>query len=463
MMALPGRASLALRLVSLFSAGSAIIMALVGYTLYHALGMQLDERDTAEINGKTEVVQHQLAAIPRADALAEHVGKLREITVGHPHLSIGLRSGSIWLLPPQPVVRRAIQGAALPPEGRIVTLEESGTRWWVRRITHHWATPQPASLDAFVAVEVTESQRILHSHRLVALLVVVLGTLFSGLLAYFVARRGLAPLHQLAAQAELLTAEQLGAPLDVERAPGEVRGVVESLNRMLARLHESFRSLEQFSADIAHELRTPLNNLMLQTQVTLSRPRDADSYHEALLSNLEELERMQRMVLDMLFLARADRGMLTLQCQALDLRAEADSLAEFFELAASERHQTITVTGAATVWGDRLMVRRALTNLLSNAVRYAPLEAAISITLEASASVASVTVSNPGPPIPPNELQHLVTRFARGDDARSRDTDGVGLGLAIVDSIIRLHQGEMTISSASGQIEVCLRFPAYAA
>ncbi|MFC4161378.1 heavy metal sensor histidine kinase [Chitinimonas lacunae] len=454
------RSSLALRLVLSFWAGSALIMAGVGYTLYHALGMQLDGQNLAEINGKTEVVRHQLAGVAVPQRLIDHIGQFREITVGHPHLSIGVRSGPVWLLRPLPELAQAIRSRPPLPALQIVPLQGREARWWVRRIPHTWHGPVAAEIDVYVAVDVTDSQRILHNHRLIAVLVGLLGTLLSGLRAYFVAWRGLAPLQELATKAERLTADRLGAPLDVEHAPGEVRGLVESLNRMLARLHDSFRSLEQFSADIAHELRTPLNNLLLQTQVTLSRPREVEVYREALLSNMEELERMQRMVSDMLFLARADRGMLTLDQQPVDLRAESDSVVEFFELGASEKAQTLTVAGQLAVPGDRLMLRRALTNLLSNAVRYAPAGAEIEVRLGHDSQGPFLSVSNPGAAIRAEELHQLFARFTRGDNARSRDTDGVGLGLALVDSIMRLHQGTVEVESDGDRITFRLRFAA---
>ncbi|QDQ29091.1 heavy metal sensor histidine kinase [Chitinimonas arctica] len=451
--------SVAFHLVGLFTLGSALILLGVGYTLYHALAMQVEARDRAEIDGKAKVVRHILMGIARPEQLATHAAKIAEIKVGHPHLSLGIRTGGIWLLRPSAVIANRLATSALPAADRIETFRIGDEEWWVRRIAHRWPGISPAEVDVYVAVDITDSQRLLRQHRDVAMLAGLLGVMLSGMVAYLVTRRSLLPLGLLAKQAGQLTADRLGAPLDVAQAPTEVRGLVESLNGMLSRLNSSFRSLEQFSADIAHELRTPLNNLMLQTQVTLSRDRDVQSYVEALHSNLEELERMQRMVTDMLFVARADRGLLTLAQGAVDLRQEAESVVEYFELAASEKAQSIKIHGELTVPGDRLMLRRVLTNLLSNAVRYSPAGAAIQLTLRNDPDRRELTVSNPVGQMVQGDLLHLFARFTRGNPDSQRDTDGVGLGLAIVDSIVRLHKGKVSVKLERGAILFCVHFP----
>jgi two-component system heavy metal sensor histidine kinase CusS len=175
-------------------------------------------------------------------------------------------------------------------------------------------------------------------------------------------------------------------------------------------------------------LRTPINNLFLQTQVTLSRPRDAEEYREALLSNLEELQRLDRMVSDMLFLARADRGVLSVAVEPVDLANEAASVAEYFEPAASEKSQEIVILGHSIVRGDRLMIRRAITNLLSNAVHYAPAGGRIEVNVESAREAAVFAVRNScSTPIRAEELPRLFGRFARRDEPREDDAEGAGL------------------------------------
>jgi two-component system heavy metal sensor histidine kinase CusS len=435
--------SLAARLVLLFVLGSAVIMAGAGYALYHALGMRLAANELAEVTGKTQAVERLLADIDSLAALEKHLDRFRDLAVGHPHLSVGVAASGRWLM-------------ALP-EAVGASRERS---WLVRRVTRDLPRSPGITAEVTLAMETTETRALLREHAAAAALVAVLGTIASALLAWFVARRGLAPLAQVAARAEQVTAQRLGARLDLADAPLEVLGLGDSINRMLERLEESFRALEQFSADIAHELRTPLNNLLLQTQVTLSRPRQSEEYREALHSNLDELERLQRMVADMLFLARADRGMIELNAEEIDLREEIQSVAEYFEAAAAERSQSIAVRGDEHLCADRSLLRRALNNLLSNAVRYSPAGAAIEVAVVSHESACDVVVSNPADPISHDELQRLFKRFARRDDSRGRVVEGAGLGLAIVDSIMNLQGGSLEASSAGGFLRFTLRFPA---
>lgn len=437
----PPAASLAARLLLLFALGSAVILASVGYALYHALKMRIEANEAAELTGKTAAVERLLAEVRTLADLEEHIDRFRDVSVGHPHLTVGVTANGRRLL-------------ALPPG-----IGTDGTRTWIMHRVNR-ELPGGATVEAVLAIETTETRSLLREHALIAAAVALAGSLASALLAWLVVRRGLAPLAQLAGRAEQVTAQRLGARLALQEAPREVQGLADSINRMLERLEESFRTLEQFSADIAHELRTPLNNLLLQTQVTLSRPRGEAEYREALHSNLEELERLQRMVLDMLFLARADRGMIELRAEPIALRGEIEGVSEYFEAAAAERSQVITVRGEAELEADRSLLRRALNNLLSNAVRYSPRGAAIEVAIERDERECRVTVSNPGDAIPEGELRRLFKRFARRDDSRGRSLEGAGLGLAIVDSIMTLQGGSLRAGHEGGLLRFVLAFPA---
>ena len=451
--------SLAARLVGLFVLGSFAIMATAGYALYHALGMQLDAHNAAELAGKTEVVSHILRDIDSDESLRDNLGRLAEIQVGHPHLTIGVLRGGRWLV--GPVREIAASTARLlrePSATPYMEVDAGGRSWWLHPVRHRWTGDTAGGLDVVLAIETTDTRRLLRQHALVAVAVVVVGTLASALLAWFVARRGLAPLSMVAERAEQVTAQRLGARLDLHDAPREVHGLAESINGMLQRLEQSFQDLEGFSADIAHELRTPINNLLLQTQVTLSRPRNAPEYQEALHTNLLELERLRRMVEEMLFLARADRRLVELEVETIDIAAEASSVAEYFEAYLAERSLRLRVDGGASVRSDRSLVRRALTNVMSNAARYAPDGSGIQVSITAAPAAATVAVANAGD-VPSDELQRLFTRFARRDQSRGRDREGAGLGLSIVASIMQLLGGSVHASSAGGKVTFILHIP----
>jgi two-component system heavy metal sensor histidine kinase CusS len=229
--------------------------------------------------------------------------------------------------------------------------------------------------------------------------------------------------------------------------PAEIQALVVAFNAMLARLEDSFRRLSEFSSDIAHELRTPVANLMIQTQVALTSARDIEKYREILYSNLEEYERMAQMIGDMLFLAQADNGLLKPSTGPVDLAAEVRGLFEYFDPWSQERCVTLALDGTAAVPGDRLMLRRALSNLLANAIRHTPAGQVMRVHLEADTESTRISVENPGTQIPPEHLPRLFDRFYRIDPARRRQGEGAGLGLAIVKSIVMAHGGTIGVTS----------------
>jgi len=165
------------------------------------------------------------------------------------------------------------------------------------------------------------------------------------------------------------------------------------------------------------------------------------------------------MVSDMLFLARADKGMIEMKLEPVDLAQEAASVAEFFEAAAAEQEQRIEIRGNAMASCDRAMARRAITNLLSNAVRYAPRGSLIQVHIQTNLDRAQFSVENPSAAHSTEELRRLFARFARGDDRKAATTDNAGLGLSIVESIMRLHGGSVTADSGVYGLRFTLVFP----
>jgi two-component system heavy metal sensor histidine kinase CusS len=201
-------------------------------------------------------------------------------------------------------------------------------------------------------------------------------------------------------------------------------------------------------------------NLLTQTQVMLSRARTIDEYQDVLASNVEELERMAKMIADMLFLAKADNDLVMPNLEAVDLRAEAEGLASFYEAVAEENGVTLTVDGNATVSGDRLMLRRAIGNLLSNAFGHTHRGGYVRILIGMSDDrMATIQVENSGETISSEHLPRLFDRFYRADPSRKRHADGVGLGLAITRSIIQAHGGFVSVQSADGVTAFDLKVP----
>lgn len=258
----------------------------------------------------------------------------------------------------------------------------------------------------------------------------------------------------------MITANRLHTRLPVETIPDELASVAGALNEMLSRLEESFRRLSDFSSDLAHELRTPVSNLLTQTQVTLSRARTAEEYREILESNAEEFERLSRMISDMLFLAKADNHQVVPNHEEVDLGAEVHDLLEFYEILAEEKGIVLVSSGCGRVQGDRLMLRRALSNLLANAVRHTPSGGEVSVSISGeSRGALELAVENTGSTIPAEHLPRLFDRFYRVDASRQRTDEGSGLGLAITKSILAAHGGAVTVTSAEGRTRFVLSLP----
>ena len=281
------------------------------------------------------------------------------------------------------------------------------------------------------------------------------GTFLASLISIAVAglavRAGHAPLRRISARFREITTERLQWRIDPEEVPPDLAELVKAFNAMLGGIDRGFGRLRDLSADMAHELRTPITNLRTQTQVALSKPRDATAYREVLYSNLEEFERLSAMIEDMLFLAQTDRGLGHRKLVEVDLAVETQALFDFFDAWVEDREVSLQLrANAPTVHGDRDMLRRALSNLVANAVHHTPPGRTITVQIERHGDWVTVEVCNPGAPIAPEHLPHLFERFYRTDASRQRRGEGAGLGLAIVQSIAQAHGGNVFAASHDG-------------
>lgn len=455
--------SLAQRFVLVFGLGTALTLVALGAGLAIMLKHQIERRDMTELDGKTEVVQHLLSEIRSAGEINEQVGRIRDVAIGHHYLQLGVIYKNQWLLRPKNhllvahVEERGINRLSGPESRDEFSMERQ--TWWLRRLRYQVPETTGQPLFVLVGVDVSEAKALSARFNTALALVGLAGAILMGALAWWGTRKALEPLDTIAAEAERVTVQGLGNALSISDAPIEVHGLVLSINHMLGRLGESFDALERFSSNIAHELRTPLNAMKLQSEVTLSKERSPEEYQEALHLTLVEINRLERMVGSMLFIARADRGMQTAALEHVRLEEDLRDTIDYFAIAASEREQTITLTGSLHAMCDRSMIRRAVTNLLSNAVRYAPDEARIQIELLAVDHDAIVRVSNPSQQYTEKDIQRFFDHFVRYIDDTRPANDGLGLGLPMVRSIMQMHAGTVTAKAVSGGIMFELRWP----
>jgi two-component system heavy metal sensor histidine kinase CusS len=283
----------------------------------------------------------------------------------------------------------------------------------------------------------------------------------------WIARRIVVGAKRLETAASRISAEALHERLPLEGAPTELVESTIAFNRMLDRLQRAFERLSVFSSDLAHDLRTPIGNLLGEAQVALSRPRSADEYRAVLESAVEEYERLSRMIGNMLFLARADNEQANVSASWVGARAALEHVIAYFEQIAEEQGVVLQATLHAAfgiperLWADETMLNRALSSLVSNALRYAARGTRVDLSVVVDARQARVIeVSNEGPAIPAEHQARIFERFFRAEASREGSASGSGLGLAIVRSIMELHGGTATVSSAPGKRTIFrLEFP----
>ena len=245
-----------------------------------------------------------------------------------------------------------------------------------------------------------------------------------------------------------IDARQLNVRMPTADSSAELVELAQGLNLMLERLEQDFERISEFSSDLAHELRTPITNLLTQTQVTLTRDRDAESYRDILASNAEEFQRMARMVSDMLYLAKTEHGLELPNREPLSLAKEVQALFDFYEAVAEEAGIGLSLQGDATIVGDRLMVRRAIGNLLSNALRHALKHSVVEVIVKHLPDAVELTVKNEGHPIDEAVIPRLFDRFYRTQKSRPHpEHSGTGLGLSITRSLMLAHGGTVTVAS----------------
>ena len=444
------RHSITLRLSLAFAVLATLVFAALGIYLGRSADQHMAELDAHELMGKLALARHVGTQEKSPEALA---ARLSDALVGEHGLMLAVdgEKGAIFHWP-EGSQASAVAGAAVDIGETPVRLQVAGkdlrvvagameTGWGeaarivvARDIRHHTAFLDQLQRDFWLALIVA------------ALLTVIVGML--------IARRGMHPVRQLAQAAGRISAGQLSERIAPENVPPELAELVVAFNAMLGRLEESFTRLSDFSADLAHELRTPIHSLRMQTEVSLGKARDVEAYRDLLASNLEEYERLSRIIADMLLLAKADHGLVIPQREPIALMPLCEGLCEYYGLLAE--NIDLSLSGEAlTVPGDRLMLQRAVGNLLVNAIHHTPPQGSVVLSICSEEGWAVLRVANSGKAIPPEVIERIFDRFVRLDPG----SEGSGLGLAITRSIIVAHGGSVTASSAGQLTEFTIRLP----
>ena len=447
------RVSLSSRLALLFAGCAALVSLVAGILFSQSSEAHFLELDQQVLESRLQDLRDTLQGVASAGQLAARRPHLEQELARQSDLHLRILPGS-----GQPWFDSLPSLGPVSPLPGLQTLDSAGTAY--RVLSAELAPGQPASPTLMLLMDITHHQHFLQRMQRLIWLTVGLSALATAVLGAWAARSGLRPLRQMGETTGQVSARSLTTRLPAEQMPAELAAMATAINGMLARLEDAFARLSGFSADIAHELRTPLSNLLTHTQVTLTRPRSLEEYREALHSNLEELQWMAQMVNDMLYLAKSDHGLLLPNRQPLNMADEVDSLVEYFAALAEDSGIEVSAQGSGSLEGDRQMLRRALSNLLDNALRFTPAGGQVSVRLEEGPGVLTLEVENTGEGIDPAKLSRLFDRFYRADPARREgSTVHAGLGLAITRSIVLAHGGRIRCESGQGRTRFVLDLP----
>ncbi|MEL4892286.1 heavy metal sensor histidine kinase [Xanthomonas protegens] len=455
-MSTPARPSIALRLAGLFAATALLGFALIGLVLHQVLEHELRRHQREELRLRMDAVQYMLIN-SRSPELAAHARTRLTSVSSAPDLRF-------WLWSEDPAFRygRGAEAMAAATRGRsgLVRIGDPQALGIADAQPQAWqaigqalpATPVRPPVQLIAAMDSAPFALTRRRFDIAQALVTLAGTALVGALGYWTAKLGLRPVQRLSADAQRIGPHDRRR-LDLPRLPRELEDLGASLNAAFDRLDAAYAQQESFNADVAHELRTPLASLIGQTQVALTRRRDAQQLRQVLQSNLEELERLRAIVADMLFLARAEQGQRARQCEDTSLAEEVGKTVEFFEVLLDEAGLRVELRGDVVAPVEKSLLRRALSNLLHNAIQHSTHSAGaapIVVEIVQRGGEALIAFSNPSVALAPEHLERLFDRFYRGDAARANSRESHGLGLAIVKAVASMHGGRVFAQHRDG-------------
>lgn len=463
------RPSIKVRLTLLFAVCTFVVLLIATLLLYWAVTLSIAHDDQRLLAEKVHVLRTMLAQRPNDPKLLSEEVNWETGVLGHARYFVQIldRAGKVTTATPGMESSGIDTGAFPAPTPLSVTSPApawvrttGGRRYLLAAALARRGNEGPADRIVRIAFDVSHEERILRDFRNIAGLILLAGVALSAGFGIGIARRGLRPLADMARTVQLTTITDLHQRIDPAKWPGELTALAHAFNRMLGRLESAVARLSGYAAELAHELRTPVSNLMGETAVVLGKPRSGAEYRETLASNLEEYERLARMIDSLLFLARAENPSAHVRRVELDAAHEFAEVMEFYSAAAEEAGVDLRCAGQARVQADRDLLRRALSNLFSNAIAHTPNGGQVTASAKRrSDGTVELTITDTGKGIAPSEQEYVFDRFFRGAAAREASS-GSGLGLAIVRTIMDLHQGTVHLQSHPGRgTVVTLCFP----
>ena len=436
--------SIARQLVVLFTLAAVLLLSCGLGTFYWIVVRHAFEEDNVVLADKEDALQTDferdgidaLREEIEATGASEHAAFLVRV-LGPDGTVIDQTPGMNALLPPEIFPSSTSQQTAVPIE-----LHSAGRLF---ALTTRSVTSNSQVFNLQVAQDRSADEEFEKQFGALFVLMLVCGSIASAVIAVTVTKRGLQPLSEMTHSLERIGPSHFSEKVAPDTWPRELKPLAHAFDQMLDRLQDSFTRLSQFSADLAHELRTPIANILGEAQVALTRPRSSDEYREVVESTVTECEHLSLIVDNLLFLARAEGAEKQTQPAEFDGRAAIEKIAAYYQTIAEDRHIAIRCDGQGKIFADPVLFERALGNLVDNALRFTPESGEIRMSVAAGNKHTEVSVTDNGAGIAAAHLPRVFDRFYRADPSRS--SDGTGLGLALVKSIVDLHGGSATVRS----------------
>ncbi len=453
--------SIATRITVLYTLCAFAILSLALAFLYLEIAADLHNQEDQSLVDELSTLRAVIADHPNNTELLQSEVEVESAVRPFTRYYVRILDESGEMLMQTPGMKEVISSPTVfPPPLKLSDSLRRGTKWKAPDGRAYLCTAARAQLGFTrsnpriiqLALEVTQQEEMLSNYRHRLAVVLLAGIIVSAMVGSGIARRGLRPLQAITEAVQRMTAIQLSERISPRSWPKELTTLATEFDEMLARLQDTFNRLSQFSADIAHELRTPINNLMGEVEVALARGRTAQEYRQVLESSLEECNRLSRMIDSLLFLARAENTEMKIQASWFDATKEIRAVLDFYDALSAEQGVVLESQGQSVLFGDVILFRRALSNLLGNALRYTPREGKIMVSIRNdSDQLIEVRIADTGSGIAAEHLPRIFDRFYRVDPSRARHPEGTGLGLALVKSIMDLHSGHVKVESELGK------------
>ena len=446
--------SLTTRLSIAFSAICCVVFVSIGLLSYHNMQQLLAKQLDQNLIARVERIEIFLQDQESFQILIKHPS-LYENMLGKEDNLLILKNQQQSLIEINPLKVHIPDTT----ESKTITFLNNQSKFATTRLAYKTVVFNDQHYQLIAGTQLDEAQSILDQYLWKLILYSLLGIVMASLLGRWVGLYLLKSLNNLIEQTHKIQGTQLHQRIEDKSTTVEVEQLRAAMNAMLEKIQINYDQLARFSEDIAHELRTPLNNLMGQTQIMLMQSRPKQELEQLLYSHLEEYERLSKMIDNMLFIARSESRDYILEKEHIDLSHLILELIDYFEFLAEDRQMSfvLQLEKELQIYGNADLLKRALSNLIINALDYGLKDHDIVISTKSIENAVEIEILTTNIFIDQQHLNHLFERFYQIDSSRHSKAKTGGLGLSIVKSIMMLHNGEANVYNSHRGVVFSLR------